>query len=247
MACTYPLPRFAFHSITFNVIYYGDLVDLEMSVCRSCRCKKNIYLGVRPVHSTLTTALLADLVIPNTLIYSPRGPHLWSTYTISKSVCSGITSDPNPGYTTITHETIGRFAGLMHEKRKLIHAKEEEETGGWKKPRTYSNILVTQIVPKELPDIQRRKQSCRDMLEKTLSKTRDHVPVSISGPARILRINKNHQVLVEATQEVGKMLPELGGSLCVIALKILLGLSSSELVLLSYATVIDTNDPSPTK
>ncbi|XMA13643.1 hypothetical protein WAI453_006434 [Rhynchosporium graminicola] len=81
-------------------------------------------------------------------------------------------------------------------------------------------------------------------LEKTPSETRDHVPVSISGPARTLRIKKNHQVLVEATREVGKMLHELGGSLCIIASKILSGLSSSDLVLLSCATVIDRKYPS---
>ncbi|XMA19885.1 hypothetical protein WAI453_012676 [Rhynchosporium graminicola] len=83
-------------------------------------------------------------------------------------------------------------------------------------------------------------------LEKTPSESRDHVPVSISGPARTLKIKKNHQVLVEATREVGKMLPEVGGILCIIASRILSGLSSSEIVLLSYATVIDRKDPSST-
>ncbi|CZT13935.1 uncharacterized protein RAG0_17544 [Rhynchosporium agropyri] len=235
---------------------------------------------VRPVHSMLTTAPLADLITPITLICSPSGPHPWSTCTISKSVCSRITSgDPNPGNTTIIHETTGRFAGHMRKKRRRIHIEGEEETRGWKKPGKCSNILVSQKAPKEVPVIQHRKQSCLDMvcyaigkdsvtlsisdviqalktqtihpalveaiqqLEKTPFESRNHVPVSVSGPARTLKIKEKHQVLIEATRQVVKMLPEVGGSLCIIVSKILSGLSSLEIVLLSCATVVDEKDP----
>ncbi|PVH70643.1 hypothetical protein DL98DRAFT_577764 [Cadophora sp. DSE1049] len=144
---------------------------------------------------------------------------MWFACMISDSVCTMSTlGGSNPGDTTITHDTTGTAAGLLPEKRKRISLEGEEQAGVRKKPRQNSDILVQRTAPEGL-DSHRRKQSCLD---------KDW-------------ILKNDQVLVEATQQLEKILSGVG-DIRIIASKILSRLSSEEMVLLSCTTTIDRED-----
>ncbi|KAG4438628.1 hypothetical protein IFR05_005872 [Cadophora sp. M221] len=105
--------------------------------------RQNKAICVRPLHpSLLTTATLVDLVLLITLIRLLWGPRPWLACTMGNSVCTTITpGDSNLGDTTITHDTIGRIAGLVRKKRKRIFLEEEEETRVRKKLRE-ADILV---------------------------------------------------------------------------------------------------------
>ncbi|KAG4429242.1 hypothetical protein IFR05_015271 [Cadophora sp. M221] len=152
---------------------------------------------------------------------------------MTNNVCTAITlGDSNLGDTTITHDTTGRAAGLVREKRKRISLEGEEEAGIRKKPRQDSDVLVQQTTPEGLVDIHRYvigidsvALSVLDLtqalkiqknhpvlvetiqqLEKILSGSRNPVPVSVSDLAQALGIQKNHPVLVEAIQQLEKTL-----------------------------------------
>ncbi|KAH6703051.1 hypothetical protein BKA61DRAFT_680685 [Leptodontidium sp. MPI-SDFR-AT-0119] len=196
---------------------------------------------VRPRHSSLLTATApASILSPITSIplsYGPRSApqsiqtclfHPWSTCTMTDSVC-----------TTITDDTTGRAAGLVREKRKRISLEGEEEAGIRKRPRQDSDVLVQQTTPEGLVDIHRRKQSCLDKDWYVIGIY--SVALSVSDLAQALRILKNYQVLIEATQQLEKILFGSGDA-PIIASKILSRLSSEEMVLLSCTTTIDRED-----
>jgi hypothetical protein len=215
---------------------------------------QNQAICICPPHSSLpTSAALVGLHSPITSIHLF---HPWLTYTMCDSVCTAVSSgDSNL-----------RVAGLVCRKRKREFLEGEEETGIQKKFREGPNFQVQQITP-EIIDIQRREQSCFDKDCHVIgthsvtqsvsdltqaSKIQKNCPVHIEDSFSIfisdfgqaLKIQKSYQVLVEATQQLEKM---LSGSrdASIITSKILSCLSSAEIVLLSCSTIINREDFSP--
>jgi hypothetical protein len=157
---------------------------------------------------------------------------------MTQSACKKVTlGDSDLGGTTITRETSSSIAGLGRKKRKRISPDGvEEETGIRKKPREGSDLLALQITLEGLGDIQ---HSCIDEDRYVIGT--DSAALSMSGLAQTLKIQKNYLVLVEASQQLEKMLSGSGDA-GIIASKILFRQCNVEMVLLSCSTVFDRKD-----